>query len=247
MAESENGVKFVCPRSYVGRAILFLFASPLISIALYWVDCLLKHSIGGIYKLYCYGDDASYFCKRKEIYVDSFDSLHLFFGGYIRHVVIFLMQGVYIYFDVLITMAIFSFIVWIFLRYTRNGAFGKLEWFRVFAGAAGIWFLFPIVGSIVYFSSNDAYPSFWSFVSQNVWSYAYFVARFAFFYVFARKLFILAPYSDVETVWKNEIKSREFFSNNLKWIVGKIFRKCMIKYYLIFLVLDVLIFVFKNI
>ncbi len=245
MSESNIDRKILCPQTYVGRAILFLFASPFLVIVLGWLYAFVSNFIGAIYKLYCHGIGVID-VVRAEAYVHHSDMAMGFALGYIRHFIIFIMSSIYIYFDVLITMAIFSFIVWIFLRYTRNGAFGKLEWFRVFASAAGLWFLIPAVSGIVHFSTSDAYPSFWAFLYQNVWSYSYFAIRFVVLALVARKLFISTPY-DVEPIWKNEISSREFFSNNLKYIFIKLFRKCTMRYVAIFFVLDVLLYCFKNI
>ncbi len=242
MSDSNVDRNFLCPRSYVGRAILFLFASPFLIIALGWAYAFISNFIGAMCKLYCYDSIEG---LRTEAYVHYSDMVMRYVLGYIRHFIIFIMSSIYIYFDVLITMAIFAFIVWIFLRYTRNGAFGKLEWFRVFASAAGLWFLIPAVSGIVHYSTSDAYPSLWAFLSQNIWSYSYFAIRFVVLALVARKLFISMPY-DIEPIWKNEISSREFFSNNLKYVFGKLFRKCTIKYVLIFLALDILIYYFKT-
>ncbi len=237
---SDN--KYIFPRSYIGRAIMYLFASPIALIALYWIELFISFAIGSVYKFYYYYTGA---LERplEVIHETFFDCLFGYCWSYIRHVVVFVLQCVYNYFDIVFTTSIFAFVVWIFIRFSRNGKFGEREWFKVFSYSAILWFLLPVVYSVMYYCTSDAYPSFLDFFFQNLSSFiSYFVRSFILYFI-ASKLFLSCPYSD-DASWSNEISGRRLISSNIRFIVFKLrnFGKKRVALFLFaFAILDIIL------
>ena len=251
MNTEENRNKFLFPRSYVGRAILYLFSVPFVQIIIHYIYSTISFAIGAIRKYigYCNGSIER---PREYIYGPFMDEAFASIHSYLRHFVISQMENVYVYFDVIFTTGVFAFIAWICLRYTRNGAFGKKEWFKTFVYSRCLWLAF-IVCSVAFAYMDGLYENIPHLLTDEIGSLIYHSVVCVVSCYIAYVYFIKIPY-DCEPIWKNEYKSGELLNHNIKFFYkkayGKLTSKSSVKIVLIILglfVLDLLYWTFKTI
>ena len=248
----ENQNKFLFPRSYVGRAIFYLFSVPFVTIIFHYIYSFICFAIKAVFKYigYCNGTIE----RPRELVYDSFFAEFLQNArSYLRHFVISQMENIYVYFDVVFTIGVFAFLVWICLRYTRNGAFGKIEWFKTFVYSNCLW-LAILVTSTIFAYLDGFYENFSHLLTDQIASLVYQSVKCAVSCYIAYVIFLKIPFGD-NPVWKNEYKSKEFFSHNIKLFFKKMADKMKSNNYFVRVVLllcvlfaiDIIYWVFKTI
>ena len=251
MNTEENRNKFLFPRSYVGRAILYIFSVPFAQILIHYIYSIVCFGVGAVRKYIGYCDGTIE--RPRECIYDSFmGEAYASVRSYLRHFVISQMENVYAYFDIIFTTGVFAFIVWICLRYTRNGAFGKKEWFKTFVYCRCLWLAFLICG-VVFAYLDGLYENIPHLLSDELGSLIYQSIACVVACYIAYVYFIKIPYP-CEPIWKNEYKPREILKHNIKLFCkkayGKLRSKSGVKILLIILglfVIDLLYWVFKTI
>ena len=109
MNTEENRNKFLFPRSYVGRAILYIFSVPFAQILIHYIYSIVCFGVGAVRKYigYC---DGTIERPREYIYDSFMGEAYASVRSYLRHFVISQMENVYAYFDIIFTTGVFAFI-----------------------------------------------------------------------------------------------------------------------------------------
>lgn len=219
MEAGDNRNEFLFPRSYVGRAILYMFTVPFVTVVLYYIYSFICHAITGLHKWYCYCEGTLE--RPRELLYDSFTAKGIAcLTSYIRHLAISIMNYIYFYLDIIFTIGVFSFIVWVCLRYTRNRAFDQKDWCKTFVYGNVLFLLLNIgIEVLAYFGGLRGNLFDFSYdISDMLHCIIRCVACCYLAYIF----FMKVPF-DCEPRWANEYSSKEFFSQNIKLFFKKAF------------------------
>lgn len=208
--ENESAeAAFVFPKSYVGRAVLYLFFFAPLALSVSHALRMLFFSLAdGIRKLCLYRAElleepriVAYKNPDAEIAVE----VHGFVDFLVREA----MAYIYIYFNAVISIAVLSLPVWLVVRFRRNGAFGTRQWYCVFAGA-GVLF-----GSIPYIVPALGGECPFDFSFYGILYLIKNALEIFLFVFFAKYLFEKVPYC-CEPLWANEEPLGKFASDNLR-------------------------------
>lgn len=220
MEAGDNRNEFLFPRSYVGRAILYMFTVPFVTLVLYYIYSFICHAITGLHKWYCYCEGTLE--RPRELLYDSFTAKGIAcLTSYIRHLAISIMNYIYYYLDIIFTIGVFSFIVWVCLRYTRNRAFDRKDWCKTFVYGNvlfWIWDAEVVISAYLCGLSGTLFDFFLDEVPHMLYCTIRCVACCCLAYIF----FMKVPF-DCEPRWANEYSSKEFFSQNIKLFFKKAF------------------------
>lgn len=213
---------FAFPKSYVGRAVLYLFFfAPLALSVSHALRMFLFSLVDGIRKLCLYRAElleepriVAYKNPNAEIAAEA--------RGFVDFLVREAMAYTYIYFDAVISIAALALPVWLVVRFRRNGAFGARQWFAVFAGA-GVLF-----GGIPYIvpALNGECPFDFSF--YGILYFAKNAFEIFLFVFFAKYLFEKVPYCG-EPLWAREEPLGKFAAANFRAIVSSVCRAGWLK------------------
>ena len=220
MKIEENRNNFVFPRSYVGRAILYMFTVPFVSVILGYVYSFVAFVIKAGFRFYGYAQGTIE--RPRELCYKTF-SLELFASikGYIRHIVISLMGHIYTYFDALVTLGAYALVAWFVLRYTRNRPFNQTDWFKTFVYAIGL-FVVITFSRLIFAYLDGLCGSFTDFALDELPHMLFLSAKYVVYGYIAYIFFLKTPY-ECEPLWKNDYKPKEFISHNLKVFLRKAF------------------------
>ena len=200
---------FVFPKSYVGRAVLYLFFfAPLALSVSHALRMLLFPLIDGIRKL-CFYRVGLLEEPRIVAYKNRNAGIAAEVHGFADFLVREAMAYIYIYFDAVISIAALALTVWLAVRFRRNGAFGARQWYCVFAGA-GV--LFGAIPYIVPALSGECPFDFSFYGILYLIKNALEIFLFVFF---AKYLFEKVPYSG-EPLWANEEPLGKFAADNTR-------------------------------
>lgn len=200
---------FAFPRSYVGRAVLYLFFfAPLALSVSHALRMLLFPLIDGIRK-FCLHRVGLLEEPRIVVYKNRNAEIAAEAYGFADFLVREAMVYIYIYFNAVISVAFLALPVWLAVRFRRNGAFGARQWCCVFAGAGVLFGTIPYIVPAL----NGECPFDFSFYGiLYLIKNAFEIFLFVFF---AKFLFEKVPYCG-EPLWANEEPLGKFAADNIR-------------------------------
>jgi len=206
--------EFVLPRSLAGRAILFLFASPLAVCAVSALFNFAETAVSAACRFFMYRAGTLEPARETEFLRVS-QYIGKYVGGYIHHLSVLFSRMVFGYFNALFLISMCAFLAWIVVRFRRSGALSGRDWFLAFAAAAALLAGIPILASPISFAF-DARPL--EGLSEFLLWYVPFAletaAEFFAMIFIARGLFVKTRFAP--QAWENEISAGEFFGGNLR-------------------------------
>lgn len=217
MDSRELAKKIVYPNSLVGRSILVLFLSPLISLAIGYAFNFLKTFFFATCAFAENIFSSSRPLQNKKPLEDVFvEFLNQYFAGFVYNIQIYLI----VYFDKALLIAVVGLVLYAALRFARNSDFDSRRYFKV-------WVLTLFVAcfyNLFLYTVSYFHPPIenWEFSASLFVEMLIFDALVFFaLYCFVKFTFVVAPYK-VEPVWVNGVKPDIFFRKNFA-LIGSFF------------------------
>ena len=212
-AFSENAVAY--PKSYVGRAVLYLlFVAPAAILAFFTLRRFLYVLARAAYNMYCYSFSLKE-SPRRIVYIDASDWVADKLSGFALHFCVQIAYYIYAYFDIVFSIGCFLMVCWVVARFRKNGAFDCGDWFRIFACAVALYELFLAAAVLLGHFDGGCGGSHAMFALHCFFRVVRIAVEFGLLYFSARFVFLRIPYGE-DASWGGEMSAGEFFSRNFK-------------------------------